>query len=149
MAKKVRARGRSLVWPYSTGMLSVNHAPFFTRVLTPSYTSYPYALLHSCGVGCSVSRHFPMHPRAAANTGSTCHMYCTIKYVVIHRCMCACVYPWPCPPLRWSGSASDVTVWVCKRVEFVIRSVNTLKTAKHKSVSQSENCYGWDNYTDY
>ena len=32
--------------------------------------------------------------------------------------------------------------------EFVIRSVNNLKTAKHKIVNQSENGYGRDNYTD-
>ena len=32
--------------------------------------------------------------------------------------------------------------------EFVIRSVNNVKTARQKTVNQSENEYGRDNYTD-
>ena len=45
-------------------------------------------------------------------------------------------------------SSPSVTVWVGKQFEFVISSVNNLKTAMHKIVNQSENCYWWDNYTD-
>ena len=47
----------------------------------------------------------------------------------------------------WSG----VTGYVCKRIEFVNNiSVNSLavKTARQIIVDQSENGYGWDNYTD-
>ena len=42
-----------------------------------------------------------------------------------------------------------VTVSVCKRFEFVIMSVNNLKTARHKIVDQSENGYARDDYTDW
>ena len=42
---------------------------------------------------------------------------------------------------------TGVKVWVCKRFEFGIRSVNNLKTARHNIVNHSENGYGWDNYT--
>ena len=35
-----------------------------------------------------------------------------------------------------------VTVSVCKQFEFVIRSVNNVKTARQKIVNQSENEYG-------
>ena len=49
------------------------------------------------------------------------------------------------------GSCTDHTggtIWVCKRFEFEIRSVNNMKMAKHKITKQSENGSGWDNYTD-
>ena len=45
-------------------------------------------------------------------------------------------------------SSTIVTVWFCKRFEYVIRSENNLKTARHKIVNQSENRYDRDNYAD-
>ena len=36
---------------------------------------------------------------------------------------------------------AGVMISVCKRVEFVIRSVNNLKTARYNIVNQSENGY--------
>ena len=50
------------------------------------------------------------------------------------------------PPLE-NKCLPSVTVWVCKRFEFVIRSESNLKTAA-SIVNQSENGYGWNNYTD-
>ena len=43
---------------------------------------------------------------------------------------------------------AGVTIWVCNWVEFEIRSVYTLKTARYYIVSQPENVYGWDKYRD-
>ena len=37
---------------------------------------------------------------------------------------------------------TGVTVLVCKRFEFVIRSVNNVKMARYKIVNQYENGYG-------
>ena len=42
-----------------------------------------------------------------------------------------------------------VTVLVCKRFEFLIRSMNNLKTTRRKMVNQSGNGYSRDNYSEY
>ena len=45
---------------------------------------------------------------------------------------------------------AGVTVWVYLRIEFVNRSIClAVKIARQHIVNQSENGYGWDNYTDY
>ena len=51
--------------------------------------------------------------------------------------------------LPQTGGAG-VTVWVYPRIEFVDRTIClSVKTASQNIVNQSENCYGWDNYTEY
>ena len=41
-----------------------------------------------------------------------------------------------------ADDCSDVAVSVCKQFEFVIRSVNNVKTAREKTVNQSETNMG-------
>ena len=50
--------------------------------------------------------------------------------------------------LTASNASFGVTVGRCKWFEFVSRSVNNLKMARHKIVNKSENGYGRINYTD-
>ena len=53
------------------------------------------------------------------------------------------------PPIKLSMCLfPGGTVWVCKQTEFVLRTVNNLRTGRHKIVNQFESSYGWDNYTD-